>query len=131
MTFRGEGDARELNGPGVQRGTQSSGDQILVLRREKEFKGMTNSKQERASFIKAKVYTQEQSVGSSERICPELSELQTFVLLAVASGTDNYDSHIMISQGEPNRGGVGQPEVICVFLALACFSPLESKEREG
>lgn len=36
---------------------QSFGDQVLVLCHEKEFKGMTKSKQKSTRFIKAKVHT--------------------------------------------------------------------------
>ena len=53
------GDVRELHGAGVQRKTLtwSSHAQVLVKCHEKEFKGMTNSKQKHTSFFKAKVHT--------------------------------------------------------------------------
>ena len=52
-------DAKELDKVAFQRGTRpwSSGDQVLVLGHEKEFKDTPNSELKSTSFIKAKVHT--------------------------------------------------------------------------
>lgn len=88
-----------------QRGTptQSSGDQVLVLRWEKEFKDTTKNKQESSSFIKAKYIYKKKCRQTWRASLAELSGLWAFVSL-VGQGLETWHlqcrwyNDIMISQ---------------------------------